>query len=95
MIINDKGPIPQWLQDVSDFADALSERAEVRSHPFFRKECKDDVEYMRKAARLLKMMAVAYYELTCQVNRLYENEAKLAREASQAFEVVQNQMKKL
>ena len=93
--MSEKKPIPQWLQDVSNFADALSERAEVRSHPFFRRECKDDVEYMKKAARLLKMMAVAYHELTCQVSALYENEAKLAHEASQAFEVVQNQMKKL
>ena len=93
---NTRPPVPQWLQDVNDFADALGERAEQRSHPsFFRQECKDDVEYMQKAARLLKMMAIAYYDLSCQINSLYKHEVRIEELASDAIETVKKQAKKL
>ena len=94
---NKRPPVPQWLQDVNDFADALGERAEQRSSSssFFRQECKDDVEYMQKAARLLKMMAIAYFDLSCQINNLYDHEVRIGALASDAIETVKKQAKKL
>lgn len=90
-----KPPVPRWLQEVNDFADALGERAELRSNPFFRQECKDDVEYLQKAARLLKMMAIAYYDLSCQIDSLYSHEMRIERIASDAIDIVKKQVKEL
>lgn len=39
-----------WTDNVLDFAEALQSRAANRSEPFFRAECRADVEYLKKAA---------------------------------------------
>ena len=90
-----KSEPPRWLLQINDFADALSERAATRSEPFYRVECRDDIEYLRKAARLLKVLTAAYYGLSQQVNSFYAREQQLGAEAQEAIDIVEKQMKKL
>ena len=80
---------------IDEFADALNERALQRSEPFYRIECKNDVEYMKKAARLLKVMTVAYSNLSNQVNAFYTKEQKLTNQVEEVVEIVQNQIEVL
>ena len=86
---------PLWLIQIDEFADALNERARQRSEPFYRIECKNDVEYMKKAARLLKVMTVAYSNLSNQVNAFYTKEQKLTNQVEEVVEIVQNQIEVL
>lgn len=86
---------PQWLIQINEFADALSDRAAKRSEPFYRIECRDDIEYLGKAARLLKVLTAAYYGLSQQVNDFYVREQRVRDEAQEAIEIVQKQMKRL
>lgn len=83
--------VPKWLVEIDEFADALSEYASGNAKTDFVK----NVEYMQKAARLLKIMTVAYFNLSNQVNMFYEKEQKLRSEAAEVIELIQNQMKVL
>ena len=76
-----------------DFADALQERAAHRSEPFFRAECREDVEYLKKAAQLLEMVTRAYIRLSVQLNEDYEHNLQLSQAAREAIEIVENQIK--
>ena len=80
---------PQWLVQIDEFADTLSERANNRIDILYT----SDVEYMKKAARLLKIMTVAYNSLSNQINLFFEKEQILRSEAEEIVEIVANQMK--
>lgn len=82
-----------WADSVLDFADALQERAERRSEPFFRAECRADVEYLKKAAQLLKLVTRAYIRLSVQLNEDYQHNLQLSQAAQEAIEIVENQIK--
>lgn len=85
----------EWLKEVDNFADALSDYATQCENMIFKVDVTTEVEYMRKAARLLKIMTVAYFNLSNQVNLFYEREQKLKAEAEEVVELVQNQMKRV
>lgn len=85
--------MPTWTDNVLNFADALQERAAHRSEPFFRAECRADVEYLKKAAQLLEMVTRAYIRLSVQLNENYEHNLQLSQAAREAIEIVENQIK--
>lgn len=82
---------PEWLVKIDKFADALGEYAIENTNA----DSIEAIDYMEKAARLLKIMTVAYSNLSNQVNMFYEKEQKLRSEAAEVVELVQNQMKML
>ena len=82
-----------WTDNVLNFAEALQDRAANRSEPFFRAECRADVEYLKKAAQLLEMVTRAYIRLSVQLNESYEQDSQLSRAAREAIEIVENQIK--
>lgn len=82
---------PEWLVKIDKFADALGEYAVENT----KADSIESVAYMEKAARLLKIMTVAYSNLSNQVNMFYEKEQKLRSEAAEVVELIQNQMKML
>lgn len=81
-----------WTDNVLDFAEALQVRASHRSEPFFRAECRADVEYLKKAAQLLEMVTRAYIRLSVQLNENYELNAQLSQAAREAIKIVENQI---
>jgi hypothetical protein len=81
----------RWIEEVQQFADALEDRAAHRSEPFFRAECRADVEYLRKAAQLLKIMSGAYLDLSAQVTLLSNNFEELRSAAHDAIEIIKKQ----
>ena len=82
-----------WTDNVLDFAEALQNRAASRSEPFFRAECRADVEYLKKAAQLLEMVTRAYIRLSVQLNESYEQDTQLSQAAREAIEIVEKQIK--
>lgn len=85
------GKTPTWLVEIDRFADALGEYAAENT----KTDLAAAISYMQKAARLLKVMTVAYYNLSNQVNMFYEKEQKLRNETAEVIEIIQNQVKKL
>ncbi len=85
----EKNTPPQWLVQIDNFADDLNERANRRKDLIY----STDIEYMEKAARLLKIMTVAYYNLSNQINLFYERQQLLKTEAEEVVELVEKQMK--
>ena len=80
-----------WIEEIKQFAEALEYRAAHRSEPFFRAECRADVEYMKKAAQLLKMLSGAYLDLTEQTKLLSQVIEDLRAAAHDAIEIIKNQ----
>ena len=81
----------RWIEEIQQFADALEERAKHRSEPFFRAECRADVEYLKKAAQLLKMLAGAYLDLLDQTEVASRMIDELRAEVHDIIEIVKNQ----
>lgn len=82
----------QWVDDVLVFSDVLARRAETRGYEPFRPECRADVEYMHKAAQLLKMVTEAYISLSSDLDNLYKKHNELKIAAEEAIKIAKNQL---
>lgn len=82
----------EWLNDIETFAEVLERRAATRGYEPFRPECRADVEYMHKAAQLLKMVTEAYTNLVVDLDSLYEKHNELQEVAAEAIKIAKNQL---